>query len=730
MRAEVVDAGQQGGEEFPGGAPVVLVLGAVAQRLPQRAAAADRQAHQAVVGQAAEWAGQQAGEAEIVLRQQQRVGQRHQVLHRRLSGQQQAIEAGDGHAARLQRAHQGAGEIVAPAHEHHHVAGGKLAVPAGERHGAAGFIGDPVGQPLGQDLRRGALALVALRHRPRFRVRFVRAQREGPQLDASGMSGAIGIVAQLAGVFDAGGGERVGEHRIDQCQHRLGRAERHVQRHLTEFLVRCFHPPAQRCAGAIELVGVGALEGVDRLLAIAHREHRAVRLARAETGKKFLGQRVGDAPLCRRGVLHLVQQQVVDAAVELVQHPGGAGIDQQVRGAADQVVVVQQPGVALARGVGVQHRRGERHQRVRHCGDFQRPPAVLDRFDTRGFLQERLGQRRLRLGQVGVDEGAGGARLAGFGVKFLAPVVPDLDAGFGVEAEPEQDVFRPRGDRGRAVLVDERGGAAQAGFLLPVHRVGQDLRVGGCGDAERAALRGDQVGAERQRVVQAVAVGLEGDDVAAELLGRGEAGQQRQRALHRFGGGGGQHVLARLGHGIGGVGVVHQAEMRRQRRFQREAAQQRLAEGVDGADAHAAGEVQHLGEQRARFLAQRVGGGDGEVGQVGVEGRVGQGDPCAEGVLQADRHFGRGGLGEGEALDALRRDGWVGEHQAQQAVGQQLGLAGAGRGGDERRRRGVCGAALFGIGTGAGGVAHGGILAPTEIHGYIPTLDVHAVFRA
>ena len=33
----------------------------------------------------------------------------------------------------------------------------------------------------------------------------------------------------------------------------------------------------------------------------------------------------------RRGVLHLVQQQVIEAAVQLVQHPGRAGIDQQRR---------------------------------------------------------------------------------------------------------------------------------------------------------------------------------------------------------------------------------------------------------------------------------------------------------------------------------------------------------------------------------------------------------------
>ena len=53
--------------------------------------------------------------------------------------------------------------------------------------------------------------------------------------------------------------------------------------------------------------------------------------------------------------------------------------------------------------------------------------------------------------------------------------------------------------------------------------------------------------------------------------------------------------------------------------------------------------------------------------------RVVQRDPPAEGLLETDRHLRGCGLGEGEALDALGRR--AGQHQAQQAIGQQLGLA-------------------------------------------------------
>jgi hypothetical protein len=90
--------------------------------------------------------------------------------------------------------------------------------------------------------------------------------------------------------------------------------------------------------------------------------------------------------------------------------------------------------------------------------------------------------------------------------------------------------------------------------------------------------------------------------------------------------------------------------------------------------------------------------------EFGVEGRVRQADPAAEDFLQPQRHFRGGGAGEGEALDA-RRIG-AGEHQPQQPVGEQLGLAGAGRGGDEGGDRGIGGGALGLGGAVAGGLAH------------------------
>ena len=62
----------------------------------------------------------------------------------------------------------------------------------------------------------------------------------------------------------------------------------------------------------------------------------------------------------------------------------------------------------------------------------------------------------------------------------------------------------------------------------------------------------------------------------------------------------GQHFLARFQQQFAGIAVVHHLEMRGEAGFQRETAQQRLAEGVDGLDPHAARRIEQPGEQPPR----------------------------------------------------------------------------------------------------------------------------------
>ena len=109
------------------------------QRVAQRLPAIPRQGEQVVLAKAEQRALQRDREREIVLRQQQGVGEIHQVDDRNVLGEFQPVGAGHGNAGVLQRLDHGVEQVAAPAHQHQHVAIGKaaaVALPSG--HGAAG----------------------------------------------------------------------------------------------------------------------------------------------------------------------------------------------------------------------------------------------------------------------------------------------------------------------------------------------------------------------------------------------------------------------------------------------------------------------------------------------------------------------------------------------------------------------------------------------------------------
>ena len=87
-------------------------------------------------------------------------------------------------------------------------------------------------------------------------------------------------------------------------------------------------PPERRCvemgAHPVERLGVGALERVDRLLLVADDEDRAGNVvAGAAPGGELGREALDHRPLLGGGVLGLVHQDVVDPAVEPVEHPVG-----------------------------------------------------------------------------------------------------------------------------------------------------------------------------------------------------------------------------------------------------------------------------------------------------------------------------------------------------------------------------------------------------------------------
>ncbi len=129
-----------------------------------------------------------------------------------------------------------------------------------------------------------------------------------------------------------------------------------------------------------EHLRVGALERIDRLLFVADGEDRASNaVAASGTCKKFLGQGFDDLPLLGARVLRFVDENVIEAAVELVEHPlrfAAFAFEQRLR-LQDQVVEIERACDASRLRVALQDNAGERVER--HGGFNQRQSFQLFR---------------------------------------------------------------------------------------------------------------------------------------------------------------------------------------------------------------------------------------------------------------------------------------------------------------------------------------------------------------
>ncbi len=106
-----------------------------------------------------------------------------------------------------------------------------------------------------------------------------------------------------------------------------------------------------------------ALETVDRLLLVADDEDSPRLRAQIAAAGELLGELAQDRPLRLAGVLRLVEQDVVDAGIELVEHPGGLDAQAASACAGDQVVIIEQRARALLALVGGEHPRHQQRQR-------------------------------------------------------------------------------------------------------------------------------------------------------------------------------------------------------------------------------------------------------------------------------------------------------------------------------------------------------------------------------
>ena len=368
----------------------------------------------------------------------------HQVHHRHLFGQHHSVDAGDGDAEQFQRPHQFLDEQGAAAHQNHDVSWPDRASRRFHQFGPGGHCLDAPGDQEGEArLRRIARDPLDRRFPRRRRIGGLGVHRR-PYLHRPAVPLAEGLMHDDVAVEgDPVGGAVGGEYGIHSGEHRAGRAEGNLHRDEPPDPAGPGDPGLEPFVVGEELIRIGSLEAEDGLFDVADGEHGAVDLPGALSGEELGGQRADDLPLLGTGVLGLVDQHVVDAAVELVQHPRRvAFLLQQPHGMEDQVVVVEQRAGALEPLIGLQ--QGMTDHQERGCGaGGRRRPALHDRREQPFALvlhdpDHARNRRRRLLGDQALAHGrriAAGEINAGVTVERLRPIM--------------RGPFQPAGDGGR-----------------------------------------------------------------------------------------------------------------------------------------------------------------------------------------------------------------------------------------------------------------------------------------
>ena len=126
----------------------------------------------------------------------------------------------------------------------------------------------------------------------------------------------------------------------------------------------------------------GVLKRIDRLLLVADREDGANHVARAGAGGEFGDQPEDDLPLLAAGILRFVDQEMIDAEIELVVNPGGIDAGEQRQRLVDQIVVIEQAAARLLVLVAPQNRVGDGEQRRRTIAADHGAQAIQQRANA------------------------------------------------------------------------------------------------------------------------------------------------------------------------------------------------------------------------------------------------------------------------------------------------------------------------------------------------------------
>ncbi len=707
--------------------------GALSQRRAQRSLALPGDLEQIVIAKPEQRALQRHRQRQIVLRQQQRIREVHQVDDRDMLGQLEAVGAGDRNAGVLQRLDHGIERIAAPAYQYQHVAiAQRPAVALAAGHDAAVDQRLDLGLNAPGKLHLGAGRGDAVERRPpAFDVLPVVGFREFPEIDLARAGVGQRVMDRISDVdrMNAAKDILLAKHLIDRMQDRRSRPERIGKGYRIELQSGALELPLQCPAAQVELAWRGALKRKDRLLLVPDREHRSHHaVARAGARGEFGNDVRDDVPLPRAGVLRFVDQHMIDAAVELVVNPARGDAVEHFQRLVDQIVIVEQAALLLLAAVVGRRRGSDIKKRLGAVAGHQGAAAFDQGKNSPGFRFDQLAY-----GRIVVREFLRHHRFAGRAIGFreeYAEILVDLRS-----AGEHQRTAQPRG----LVLIGLVSGFQNQGDVLP----SRSRQVGSVDDVtfdildpivgiyakRRRNLRGGGMRAAGgicpcHKVIAAEA-GLAHDVLEGDVGGARH--RRHQRAARRAIG-----IARRLEenpeigalHHLVLVAVVEHGKPRRHIGLERELLQQPRAQRVDGLHLQPARRLQRAGKQFARRFAQaRAGIGNAGITDRRIQRVVIERHPMAQRGEHPFRHVGGGSFCKRDAEDLFRRH--VGEQQPDHPLHQHMGLARACVGRNEGGSRRIGGTRLGGangVGNDAGSLHHSSIPNP-------PAAD-HSLIRA
>ena len=496
---------------------------------------------------------------------------------------------------------------------------------------------------------------------------------------------------------------------VDEVEHRLRRPIRAAQPQVLQFTRAHSVTKLRRVArglghlarelvlGDSEVLRARALEAEDRLLVIAHHEDRAqLVVALPQSREEIFGKRSDDLPLRLIGVLRLVDEDMIDAPVELVADPfAEPPLAQKACSAADQIVEIDQPLALLRRVPGQGEAPADGERRGQQVDQFEQRPLLPDGFETGPHalrharivgveLLERLQRPHFAL----LREQRRGEFVAAFHPGRRIARQPGFDRfdAFRRRRSAPGPVHVEAADQRRAVehrVVAECGDGLGSGIGRKpeqlLHPVLQRLLPSA--DAEPRLARFGTAHQPGARLVRPHAKGEpfqrgDGFNVPVGLPLDQEVGEDAVR----------QHLAVAVLHRLG---AGDEASLFGKR------SEQPLGEGVNRIDPEAAARaIEHAGEQRARAGAGIRIGRRADVEQIAFEQRVGKAYPARQYAVHTLRHLGGAGFRKRQAQDVFRLHAGR-QQQSQNPRRKHLGLASPRRRGEPDAVRRVDGTRLI-----------------------------------